>query len=94
VHNHPSGNPLPSSKDKELTRELVYVANVMQMKVLDHIIIGDNRYYSFASEGLIEEYKMDYLTLKILGSSETKFKTHDTKRPEANPDLWEGLKSK
>jgi DNA repair protein RadC len=94
VHNHPSGNPQPSSKDKELNREVVYVTNVMQIKVLDHIIIGDNRYYSSASEGFIEEYKMDYLTLKIGGSTETILKTYDTKRPEANPDLWKGLKSK
>ena len=56
VHNHPSGDPEPSASDREITRELVFAANVMQLKVLDHIIIGNNRYFSFADEGLLEEY--------------------------------------
>ncbi|OIO01261.1 hypothetical protein COY52_04525 [Candidatus Desantisbacteria bacterium CG_4_10_14_0_8_um_filter_48_22] len=53
VHNHPSGNPQPSEGDRDFTRNLVSAGEVMQVKVLDHIIIGDNRYYSFADEGLI-----------------------------------------
>ncbi|MDH5465950.1 MAG: DNA repair protein RadC [Candidatus Aminicenantes bacterium] len=56
VHNHPSGDPEPSASDREITRELVFAAAVMQLKVLDHIIIGNNCYFSFADEGLIEEY--------------------------------------
>jgi len=42
------------------------------MKVVDHIIIGNNRYYSFADEGLIEEYEMDFLNLKLRGTFEAK----------------------
>ena len=57
AHNHPSGNPGPSQSDREVTRDLVYAAGVMQIKVLDHIIIGDNTYFSFAGERLIEEYE-------------------------------------
>ncbi len=72
VHNHPSGNPAPSTSDKQLTRELVYVGKIMQMKVVDHIIIGDDCYYSFADEGLIEEYEMDFLNLRLRGTSEAK----------------------
>ena len=72
VHNHPSGNPAPSASDMQLTRELVYVGKIMQMKVVDHIIIGNDRYYSFADEGLIEEYEMDFLNLKLRGTSEAK----------------------
>ncbi len=72
VHNHPSGNPAPSTSDRELTRQLVYVGKIMQMKVVDHIIIGNDRYYSFADEGLIEEYEMDFLNLKLRGTSEAK----------------------
>ena len=53
VHNHPSGSPEPSSSDKEITKELIAASNTMQIKVLDHIIIGDNKYFSFADEGLI-----------------------------------------
>ncbi|MFC1915412.1 DNA repair protein RadC [Chloroflexota bacterium] len=65
VHNHPSGNPEPSASDKELTRELVYAGKIMRIKVLDHIIIGENRFLSFADEGLIEEYELDFLNIKI-----------------------------
>ena len=72
VHNHPSGNPQPSAGDRDLTRELVYAGRVMQFKVLDHIIIGDNRYFSFAGDGLIEEYENDYLNLKLRGTAEAK----------------------
>ncbi|HET6478239.1 MAG TPA: JAB domain-containing protein, partial [Dehalococcoidales bacterium] len=61
-----------STSDRELTRQLVYVGKIMQMKVVDHIIIGNNRYYSFADEGLIEEYEMDFLNLKLRGTSEAK----------------------
>ena len=42
------------------------------MKVVDHIIIGNDRYYSFADEGLIEEYGMDFLNLRLRGTSEAK----------------------
>ena len=58
VHNHPSGDPEPSASDREITKELVFAACVMQLKVLDHIIVGNNRYFSFADEGLIEDYDM------------------------------------
>ncbi len=64
VHNHPAGNPQPSDNDKRITQDLVFAGNIMQLKVLDHIIIGENRYFSFADSGLIEEYNSDFLTLK------------------------------
>ena len=72
VHNHPSGNPEPSKSDRDLTRDLVYAGSIMHIRVLDHIVIGDNRYFSFAGEGLIEEYEMDFLNLKVRGTSEAK----------------------
>ena len=72
VHNHPSGNPSPSQSDKELTRELVYAGGIMRIKVLDDIIIGNDKYFSFASEGLIEEYALDFLNLKMKGGAESK----------------------
>ncbi|MBW2039869.1 MAG: DNA repair protein RadC [Deltaproteobacteria bacterium] len=64
VHNHPSGNPEPSQSDKEITEDLVFAGNLMQIKVLDHIIVGDNKYFSFADEGLIEEYNLNFLSMK------------------------------
>lgn len=54
LHNHPSGNPQPSAEDKEFTRELVQAGKILQIKALDHIIIGDNDYFSFLDEGLIK----------------------------------------
>ncbi len=79
VHNHPSGNPEPSKSDKELTRDLVYAGSIMQIRVLDHIIIGNDRYFSFAGQGLIEEYEMDFLNLKIRGVSEAKRRLYRAK---------------
>jgi DNA repair protein RadC len=79
VHNHPSGVPEPSQNDKQLTRDLVYAAAIMQIKVLDHVIIGDNRYFSFAGEGLIEQYELDLLDLKIKGVSEAKRRLYRAK---------------
>ncbi len=65
VHNHPSGDPAPSKSDKQFTRDLVFIGSIIQIKVLDHIIIGGNRYFSFADEGLIRKYELDFLNFKI-----------------------------
>jgi DNA repair protein RadC len=81
VHNHPSGDPLPSKYDKEVTRDLVFAGSIMQIRVLDHIIIGNNRYYSFAGEGLIEEYETDFLNLKATGTSEAKRSRYRVRPP-------------
>ncbi len=67
VHNHPSGNPAPSQADKTITRELVMAAATVDIKVLDHIIIGSDRYFSFASEGLMAGYAADVSRLKGRG---------------------------
>jgi DNA repair protein RadC len=64
VHNHPAGNPQPSDNDKQITQDLVFAGNIVQVKVLDHIIIGDNRYFSFADAGLIDGYNTDFLSLR------------------------------
>lgn len=64
VHNHPSGDPEPSQCDRDITKDLVFSAGVMQIKVLDHIIIGNNRYFSFADEGLIEDYETIFRGLR------------------------------
>jgi len=65
VHNHPSGDPEPSESDKKLTRDLVFIGQILQIRVLDHIIIGDNTYFSFADAGLIKKYGLDFLNTKI-----------------------------
>jgi len=84
VHNHPSGNPEPSKSDRELTRDLVYAGSVMRIRILDHIIIGNNRFFSFASEGLIEQYELDFLNVKMRGASEAKRRLY---RARLNPEL-------
>jgi len=67
AHNHPAGDPTPSKQDKQLTRDLVFVGSILQIKVLDHIIIGNSHYFSFADQGLIEKYEDSFLSLKIRG---------------------------
>ncbi|MBN2239293.1 MAG: DNA repair protein RadC [Dehalococcoidales bacterium] len=71
VHNHPSGNPEPSKSDRDITRDLVYASSIVNIKVLDHLVIGDNRYYSFAGHGLIEEFELDFLGMKMKNSPGT-----------------------
>jgi len=53
VHNHPSANIAPSAEDKKFTQELTAAGKFMDIKVLDHIIIGDGNYFSFADEGIM-----------------------------------------
>ena len=65
AHNHPAGDPKPSKSDKQLTRDMVFMGMILQIKVLDHIIIGDDRYFSFADEGLIQKYEDEFLNLRI-----------------------------
>lgn len=50
-HNHPSGNPAPSMEDIRLTEKARSGGSLLDIQVLDHVIIGDDRYYSFADEG-------------------------------------------
>ena len=53
AHNHPSGNLTPSAADKELTHRLKTAAAFHDIKVLDHLIITEESYFSFGDEGLI-----------------------------------------
>lgn len=53
VHNHPSGDPTPSSEDIGLTRDLVQAGKLLSISVLDHVIIGDNKYVSLKEKGII-----------------------------------------
>ncbi|MCP4108577.1 MAG: DNA repair protein RadC [Desulfobacteraceae bacterium] len=55
VHNHPSGNPEPTDKDKKLTEMLKEITEIGGIKFHDHIIIGDNKYYSFSEKELLNQ---------------------------------------
>jgi DNA repair protein RadC len=50
-HNHPSGNPRPSAEDRQLTKKLVAAGKLLDIIVKDHIIIGNEHYYSFLDHG-------------------------------------------
>ena len=52
-HNHPSGNIKPSKADTNITQKLKNASAYLDIQVLDHIIVGDNYYYSYADEGLL-----------------------------------------
>ena len=53
VHNHPSGNIKPSNQDIEITNNLISIGNLHGIKIVDHIIIGNDKYYSFYENNLI-----------------------------------------
>ncbi len=53
IHNHPSGDPSPSDEDLEITKQLIGASNLLEIDFLDHIIIGDKKYFSFRESGLI-----------------------------------------
>jgi DNA repair protein RadC len=63
AHNHPSGDPHPSQEDVAITRQLVFAGRVMGITVHEHIIIGDNRYFSFADQGHINQMTREYDTM-------------------------------
>ncbi|MBR1857541.1 MAG: DNA repair protein RadC [Oribacterium sp.] len=53
VHNHPSGDPEPSGEDIRFTKELCEAGKVIGIGLIDHVVIGDNVYFSFSEQGLI-----------------------------------------
>ena len=53
VHNHPSGNIQASSEDGAFTRKLKEAGELLEIKLLDHLIISQTKYYSFANDGLV-----------------------------------------
>jgi DNA repair protein RadC len=53
VHNHPSGDPEPSPEDVEITRRLAAVGELVGIRILDHVIVGDGSYVSFLERGLL-----------------------------------------
>ena len=53
LHNHPSGDPSPSNEDNFITSKLLKACNLVSIKLIDHIIVGDNRYYSYNEHGFL-----------------------------------------
>ena len=53
IHNHPSGEPTPSEQDKLITNKIKDAANLFGFTIIDHIIVGENSFFSFADEGML-----------------------------------------
>jgi DNA repair protein RadC len=53
VHNHPSGDPTPSTEDRTVTRQLVAAGQLLDLPLHDHVIIAGDRFTSFAAQGLL-----------------------------------------
>ena len=53
IHNHPSGDPTPSREDERLTHDLKEACKTMDIVLLDHLIVGDHEYFSFAEKGIL-----------------------------------------
>lgn len=53
AHNHPSGNLKPSEEDRRITRQITDAGNILQIKLIDHLILNQSHYFSFADEGLL-----------------------------------------
>ena len=63
IHNHPSGDVRPSKEDEKITERLNQIGYLMGVKLLDHIIIGENNYYSFLENG---NYRLDFTKKYII----------------------------
>jgi DNA repair protein RadC len=68
AHNHPSGNPTPSRDDRECTRRMVQAGKILGIRVLDHIVVGYDKYYSFADAGQLDDIDDDNYELKALSA--------------------------
>ena len=64
LHNHPSGDPKPSKEDRALTARLQDAGDILGVQVLDHVVIGDGRYVSFADEGWMSPSSLSRRSLR------------------------------
>jgi DNA repair protein RadC len=55
LHNHPSGDPAPSREDRECTNRICKAGQILGIRVLDHIVVGEKDYFSFADSGCLQE---------------------------------------
>lgn len=74
AHNHPSGDPSPSMADYDFTRWLVSLCEIMGLKLIDHIIIAADGYYSFNEHGDLKQYKEVYKDYVKFATAMDKFR--------------------
>ncbi len=72
VHNHSSGDPKPNQNDLDISRNMVFAGMIIQIRLLDHVIFGEDSFFSFANEGLVEQYEEEFRDLKLHGTLEAK----------------------
>ena len=60
AHNHPSGDPAPSGDDMAVTRQLLFACRTMGITVHEHLVVGSNRYFSFADQGHVARMNREY----------------------------------
>lgn len=65
AHNHPSGDPQPSKEDLAITRQLVFACRLMGIHVHEHVIIGQDNYFSFADQGYLRRMDQEYETQAV-----------------------------
>ncbi|MCS7150077.1 MAG: DNA repair protein RadC [Caldimicrobium sp.] len=63
AHNHPSGKLKPSKEDLKITRTLAFTGFLLNLRVIDHLIVGAEGYYSFAEDGIMEEIEREWKDL-------------------------------
>ena len=61
AHNHPSGDVEPGEADRLLTKDMITATRPLNIKVLDHLIVGGEEFYSFAENGLLDELELECL---------------------------------
>ena len=61
AHNHPSGDAQPSESDRLLTKDMIAATRPLNIKVLDHVVVGEDTFYSFADNGLLDELEIECL---------------------------------
>jgi DNA repair protein RadC len=61
AHNHPSGAAEPSESDRLLTKDIIAAARPLGLRLLDHVIVGEDAVYSFADSGLLDELELECL---------------------------------
>ena len=67
AHNHPSGDPAPSADDRVLTRRLIFACRAVGITVHEHLVVGANRYYSFADQGRIAAMNREFDAAMTVG---------------------------
>lgn len=99
VHNHPSGELMPSPADEDITDRLIQVGLIMRLPVIDHLIITENSYYSFADSGLLaslaksEKYVPQYI-LQQRYEKEAREKGSEQGRKEKEKETIRNMRAK